>query len=106
MTSGAGLFEEGLPADVEASRDEVGGVLSIGDLLSFKDSFLTAAILGMSLISTRSWSLSLDWPPPGFDELSSSEVIRHSPLGSMVTCSTDLGVDFKILSTYLRRLGQ
>lgn len=105
MTSGAGLLwlvEEGLPDDMEGSRDEVGGVLIIMLSLPAPDSFLIAAILGMSLISTRSSSsLSLACPPPRRDGPSSSEVGLHTASGSMVTWSTSLGVDLSMLSTYL-----
>ena len=68
MTSGAGLLwfvEEGFPADAEGSRDDIGGVLIIIGLPpAGNPSALTATILGMSFISTRSpSSLSLAWPP-------------------------------------------
>ncbi len=89
MTSGADLLwlpEEGLADEVEGSRDEVGGVLIIGLPLPNIDWLLTAAILGISLISMRSSSsLSLAWPPPRRDGSSSSEVFLHTPSGSIVT---------------------
>lgn len=70
---------------------------------SRETSILTEASRGRSRISTRSSSPSLlvrpllvlgDGAPP--------VVWDHVPFGSMVTWSTDFGVDFKISATYLQ----
>lgn len=79
ITSAAGLLDDSRPDEVDASRDDAGGVLINDDLLSSRVSFLTAAILGISLISTRSPSLSLVGPSPDLGEISSSEVFRQAP---------------------------
>lgn len=89
--------------EVDCSLDEIGGVrISPG---SRETSVFTEASSGRSRISTRSSSASLlvrpllvlgdGGEPPVWD---------HVPSGSMVTWSTDFGVDFKISATYLKFL--
>lgn len=106
MTWSIGLL---LPADartiddVDCSLDDVGGVLIVepGPRV---DSLLTAATRGISPISIRSSSSSLPVRVPvGLGWVPASVVCNHFPSGSMVTWSTDLGVDLSISLTYLSR---
>lgn len=85
----------------DCSLDEHGGVVIMP--ASPVASLLTEAICGISRISTKSSSSSLlARPLPSFGEASFPGLTDHFPSGSMVTCSTDLGVDFNMSSKYLQ----
>lgn len=96
------LLDDGNGAEeVDCSLDEIGGVrMSPG---SRNTSAFTDVNRGRSRISTSSSSPSLlvrpllvlgDRAPPA--------VWDHVPFGSIVTWSTDFGVDFRISATYLQ----
>lgn len=84
--------------DEDCSREDVEGVLM--KLAPFMNSFLTAVSRGGSLISTRS-SSSLLLSRSRLVIEAASAIGDQCPSGSTVTCSTDLGVDLSMLSTYL-----
>ena len=94
---------EGATVDTaDCSLDEPGGVLPTVPSTCV-DSFLTAAIRGMSFSSTRSSSSPLlIWSSLRFIDASGSDVWDHIPLGSMVTWSMFFDVFASMSLTYLR----
>lgn len=84
---------------IDCSRDDIGGVCVTGKGVAIA-SLLMEATRDGSRISTKSSSLP-DWESFAPEVLSPWAIGDHTPVGSMLTCSTNRDVDSRMSLTYL-----